>query len=232
LEKGKLIAIDGLDGSGKQTQSEILLSHLKEKGLKCKLISFPNYVSLTGEIVTAYLHGKYKLKDDFYSKVRTGMLYSYDRMFNMYFKTDDQGKTIMDYYNEGYIIICDRYTSSNYLFMTHEMDKFEFKEYIGYMEELEYVFMGLPEPDVSLFLEIPPYKSLELIEKRGNKKDNHETEEVLNKAYNSLQVYKKYCIERNEYYSRKSYFIDCMKNEIEMYSIEDISEMIKNTLQI
>jgi dTMP kinase len=232
MEKGKIIVIDGLDGSGKHTQSELLLQYLTNKDYKCKLIAFPRYNSLTGAIVTGYLSGNLKQGNDFYSKIRTGMLYSYDRMFNMYFKTDANGKSIMDYYNEGYTIICDRYTSSNYLFMTHDMNYNEFKQYVVDMEELECTFMGLPKPDISLFLELPPQKSLELVEKRGNKKDIHETEEVLNKAYAAMQVYKKYCVETEDENDKKNYFINCMKNEIEMYSIEDISEMIKNVLQI
>lgn len=232
MTRGKIIVIDGLDGSGKHTQSEILLNYLTEKGYKCKLVAFPQYDSISGSIVTEYLSGKFKQNDDFESKIRTSIIYSYDRMYNMYFKLDDDNKTLMDYYNEGYFIICDRYTSSNYLFMTHDMNYNEFKQYVVDMEELECTFMGLPKPDISLFLELPPQKSLELVEKRGNKKDIHETEEVLNKAYNAMQVYKKYCVETEDENDKKNYFINCMKNEIEMYSIEDISEMVKNTLQI
>lgn len=227
---GKIIVIDGLDGSGKHTQSEILLETLTNEGYKCKLVAFPKYESITGNIVTEYLSGKFNLDDSFDSKMRTSMLYSYDRMYNMYFNLDENNKSLMDYYNEDYIIICDRYVSSNYLFMTHMMGDFDFTKYIWRMEKLEYDCMGLPKPDMTIFLEIPPTKSLELVEKRGNKKDIHETEEVLNKAYYSMQRYKQYCCDKD--YKGKVQFINCMKNEIEMYSIEDISEMIKNTLQI
>ena len=167
---GKLIVIDGLDGSGKHTQAVLLCDYLKENNIKCKLIDFPKYESRTGEIVKEYLKGEIYLEDSYNNKLKTAMLYSYDRLYNMCFVRDGNGKSIMDYYNEDYIIICDRYTSSNYLYMTHNMSWDQFIRFIDTMEFTEYKSMKLPEPDLSIFLELQPEKSIQLINKRGNEK--------------------------------------------------------------
>lgn len=231
---GKIIVIDGLDGTGKQTQSELLFKYIKDKNEKVKLIAFPRYNSSTGLIIKEYLSGKINSNDGigFNDRIRTGLLYSYDRMYNMYFIRDEKGNSIMDYYNNGYTIICDRYTSSNYLFMTCGMDMSQFSEFINTIEKIEYMHMGLPEPDMTIFLEMPPEKSLELIEKRGEEKDLHENLEILNKAYNSLQLYKSFLMEKSADTMKKTYFINCMDEFMKLYSKEDISEMVKNLLQM
>ena len=229
---GKLIVIDGLDGSGKHTQATLLYEYLKENNINCKLIDFPRYESRTGEIVKEYLHGEIHVGDSYDDKFKTALLYSFDRMYNMCFMRDEKGKSIIDYYNEGYVIVCDRYTSSNYLYMTNDMNSVEYIKFIHRMEKLEYMQMGLPEPNLSIFLELTPEKSIELINRRGNEKDNHENITVLTKAYKALQRIKKFYNDRNvlprNFKSRhEMQFINCMNEEGELYSIDHITEIVK-----
>ncbi len=152
-----------------------------------------------------------------------------DRMFNMFLRLDEQNKSIMDYYNEGYCIICDRYTSSNYLYMTHGLLYNEFVDFINELEDIEYNHMGLPKPDLSIFFELTPEKSLELINKRGLEKDNHETNEILTKAYESLQRYKQFT-KTEESLNNTVHFINCLNSQNDLYSIEDIFREVRNCL--
>lgn len=235
MEKGLLIVIDGLDGTGKQTQSEILYNALTQEGLDVKKISFPVYESPSGQIIKDYLKGNISVSsgyDCLYDEnIRLSMLYANDRMLNM-FKKDANGKTLVDYYNEGYIIICDRYTQSNYLYMTKDMDDLQFESYIHLMEWLEYEIMRLPRPDLTIFLKMTPEKSLSLIEKRGEEKDNHETKEILAQAYMALEQYERQC-----YMNKREdvVIIDCLydddNGDTQIKSIEDISKLIFDSIQ-
>lgn len=235
MEKGLLIVIDGLDGTGKQTQSEILYNTLTQEGLDVKKISFPVYESPSGQIIKDYLKGDISVSsgyDYLYDEnIRLSMLYANDRMLNM-FKKDENGKTLVDYYNEGYIIICDRYTQSNYLYMTKDMDDLQFESYIHLMEWLEYEIMRLPRPDLTIFLKMTPEKSLSLIEKRGEEKDNHETKEILSQAYTALEQYERQC-----YMNKREdvVIIDCLydddNGDTQIKSIEDISKLIFDSIQ-
>ena len=230
---GKVIVIDGLDGSGKYTQSVLLAAYLSfELGIEnVKHVSFPVYDSKTGQIVKDYLKGEIKTGNTFDDKKRLGMLYSFDRMYNVFLQRDEMGKTLMDYYNEDYILIFDRYTSSNYLYMTDGMDYNTFYRYVTMMEHIEYNIMGLPAPDLSIFLKMTPDKSLELIEQRGEEKDLHETREVLVKAYNALETYTEIAYEKNAMMGKtQTVVLDCLDESMELYSVDDISERIKNIL--
>lgn len=229
-KKGCLIVFDGLDGTGKQTQTERLAKYFEENDIKYKTISFPAYETPTGDIVKQYLNGNIVLSDSHdddgeMERFRKSLLYVVDRCVNMT-KKDDEGKCILDYYNEGYVIICDRYVSSNYLYMTtEELNIHEFRIYITVMEMIEYTLCGLPRPDISFFLEMTPEKSLECIDKRNEAKDINENLQKLTKVYDSLQRYKSEC-ERNN--NKECYFINCISEEGDIRSIEDIHDEIKN----
>lgn len=227
-KQGCLIVFDGLDGTGKQTQTERLAKYFEENDIKYKTIAFPAYETPSGELVRQYLNGDIVLSDchdndEGLEKFRKSFLYVVDRCINMT-KKDEEGKCLLDYYNEGYVIICDRYVSSNFLYMTTETDIHEFRLYVSVMEMIEYTLCGLPRPNMSFFLEMPPEKSLECIDKRNNTKDINENLQKLTKVFNSLQRYKSEC-ERDK---KECYFINCISEEGYIRSIEDIHNEIKN----
>lgn len=231
--KGKLIVFDGLDGTGKQTQSTLLYDYLNHKNIKCKRIAFPVYESPSGRIVRQYLKGELNLDKNIYDnkfndRYRKALLYAQDRYINL-LKQDENNKSLMDYYNEGYIIICDRYVSSNYLFMTHGMVNYEYDKFVKTINMIEYELIGIPKPDLSFFLEMTPEKSLECINKRGEEKDIHETEDILREAYNSLILYKNY-IKRNKTnntaYINETIFINCIDESNSLRTIDNIHNEI------
>lgn len=184
-KKGFVIVVEGTDGSGKQTQATLLRDKLNELGVKATMYSFPNYESLTGKMVSQYLHGEFDGQgyinhhnDPVY---RNSMLYSVDRMYGCMIK-DAEGKTIIDRYNDGEVIIFDRYTQSNFIHQGIHFNDYELGQYVGNLEYLEYDFMGLPKPDMILYLKVSPETCMRNIEKRGREKDNHETLEHLTKV--------------------------------------------------
>ncbi len=183
--KGTVIVIEGTDGSGKQTQSEMLLNRLREMGVKASLYSFPNYDSLQGQIVKRYLNGEFKgqPKQDYWNEwYRNALMYANDRLVTCMEKGED-GRSILDKYNDGEVIIFDRYTQSNFIHQgCHIEDQEDLEDFINYFMELEYDYLGLPEPDQVIYLRVSPEMSMQNIEKRGIEKDMHENIEALRKA--------------------------------------------------
>ncbi len=171
---GKIIVIEGTDSSGKETQSEILNKKLKEMGLNVKKISFPNYQSPACEPVKMYLAGEFGTDPTKINPYPISMMYAIDRYAS--FK-QDWGK----FYEEGGIIVTDRYTTSN---MVHQASKIENKnekiKYLNWLEDLEYDKIEIPKPDMVIFLNMPTEFAEKLMLTRNNKitgekkKDIHE----------------------------------------------------------
>ena len=148
---GKLIIVEGTDGSGKQTQTELLCKKLKEiKGEgKVKKISFPNYESKASEPVKMYLAGEFGETVESVNAYAASVLYSVDRFAS--FKTEWE-----KFYEDGGIVISDRYTISNMIHQVPKIqDKAEREKYLDWLSDLEWGKIGIPKPDVVFFLDIP-----------------------------------------------------------------------------
>ncbi|MBP3686700.1 MAG: thymidylate kinase [Clostridia bacterium] len=174
-----LIAIDGLDGSGKGTQSKLLYEALCAKGIPARLISFPVYDSPSCELVKLYLSGTFGTDPDSVNCFAASSFYAMDR-FATYasdWKRD---------YEAGTIIIADRYTTANAI---HQLSKLngeaEKAEFLQWLSDFEYGKLGIPAPSMTLFLEVPVEMSLKLIEKRGREGDIHENREHLLRAFDA-----------------------------------------------
>ncbi len=190
---GKLIVIEGTDSSGKQTQTELLYSNLKKMGKKVMKISFPNYDSPSSAPVKMYLNGDFGGVEEA-NIYAASMTYSIDRYASF--------KTIWEnFYNEGGIIISDRYTTSN---MVHQASKIDEKskkdDYLDWLRDLEYKKINIPQPDVVIFLNMPTEIAYRLMEDRKNKitgleeKDIHEVDRgYMKKSYeNACYIAQKY----------------------------------------
>ena len=171
---GKLFVIDGTDGSGKQTQFNLLKEHLTNDGIDYKTVSFPNYDSPSSALVKMYLSGEFGENAQEISPYIASTFYAVDRYAT--YKKDYK-----KYYEDGGIILADRYTTAN---MVHQAGKIkdpeEREKFINWLFDLEFKLYGLPIPDVVFFLNMPPEKVKKLIENRENKfthnskKDIHE----------------------------------------------------------
>ena len=157
--KGKLIIIEGLDGSGKSTQIEILRKRAQQAGKQVRQIKFPNYAEdSSAHEINAYA---------------ASVLYSVDRYatFRRHMKED---------YDNGCIFLLDRYTTANMYHQTTKLPKEEWDSFLDWLEDLEYGKMGLPKPDLVLYLDMKPQTAKKLMENRyhgdESKKDLHEAD--------------------------------------------------------
>lgn len=165
--KGCLIVIDGGDGSGKRTQTKLLVERLKREGYPVETVSFPRYETPTGQLVKKYLNGGFGEPTKVPAR-EASMYYAYDRWAAM---QDGAFEAL----SHGAFLVADRYVASN---MGHQGSKFssltEMAEYFKWNDHLEHEFLGIPRPTVNVILHVPAEVSMELIEKRGEEKDGHE----------------------------------------------------------
>lgn len=183
--KGTLIVLEGIDGSGKETQASLLEKKLKEKGRKVMHISFPDYESPSSALVKMYLKGDFgKIPEDV-NPYAASLFYAVDRFASYRMKWKD-------FYQNGGIIIADRYTTSN---MVHQMTKYEDKkarkDFLSWLEKTEYEELELPVPDLVILLDIPLRVSENLVKERarqGGSMDIHEQHlDYLRKCHDAYQ---------------------------------------------
>ena len=170
---GKLIVIEGLDGSGKSTQLELLEKNLKIKGVDCKSVSFPNYDNPSSTLVKMYLGGEFGKKPNDVNAFAASVFYTVDRYAS--FKSDWG-----NYYNNGGTIVSGRYTTSNAVHQCSKLPENEWEKYLAWLYDFEYNKIGIPKPDKVIFLDMPIEVSQKLLTKRyegdNSKKDIHESD--------------------------------------------------------
>ena len=219
--KGILIVIDSLDGSGKETQTTLLAEYLYNIGVDYHLASFPNYNSPSSHGVKKLLAGDFPDNNHFASS----LLFTYDRMLSMNDKrvNGEDVYTLKEFYENGGVIICDRYTSSNILYQSIGLEADEsVKEYIDWMDDLEYGKLGLPRPDRILFLDVPPITAIDNIRKRNKGFDTYENVDKLTKVYEGAKRLKRVGYDMT--------FIECTEYG-KMKSIDEIHQLIIKELE-
>lgn len=191
---GKLIVIEGTDSSGKETQTRKLYERLEKEITNVRKLSFPNYKSPACEPVKMYLAGAFGDNALDINPYPVSTMFAIDRYASYKMEWEK-------FYQGGGIIVTDRYTTSN---MVHQASKIESidkkNEYLDWLEELEYSKMGIPRPDLIIFLNMPTETAAELMAQRKNKitgediKDIHEKDiSYLKKSYeNACNIAKKY----------------------------------------
>ncbi len=218
---GQLFVIEGVDGSGKETQTKLLYERLKSEGKNPIRISFPDYESASSYAVKLYLDGQFGQNANDVNAKAASSFFALDRYISYKTKWEKL-------YKEGHTIIADRYVTSNMIHQASKLDDNSEKDsFLEWLFEFEYGIYALPKPDKVIFLNVPPEVGAELTRERKNKatgaenKDIHERDsEHIQKSYdNAKYVAKKYNWE----------IIECAPNG-KMRSIEDIGEQIYRTL--
>ena len=171
MSRAKLIVIDGLDGSGKATQSKILCEKLNELGYQARTLSFPDYQSDTSALVRMYLSGELGDSPDDVNAYAASSFYAVDRIAS-YLNSWKKDYETYDY------IVCDRYTTSNIIHQMSKIGEGERGAFCDWLFDYEYRRLGVPAPDKVLFLDVHPSVSQKLIFSRyrgdESKKDIHE----------------------------------------------------------
>ncbi len=168
--KGKLIVIEGLDGSGKSTQIEYLKNKLG--GRNVHQIKLPDYDSDSSALVKMYLRGDFGKKPEDVNAYAASAFYAVDRFANYKMKWKK-------FYDNGEIIISDRYTTSNAYHQATKVPKDDRAEFFYWLEDFEYGLLGIPEPNAVIYLDMPIEISQKMMTERYHgdetKKDIHES---------------------------------------------------------
>lgn len=168
---GKLIVIDGLDGSGKSTQIDRLQTYLDGEHTAYRGISFPDYDQPSSALVKMYLNGEFGNAAGSVNAYAASSFYAVDR-YASYKKFWESA------YTAGMPIIAARYTTSNAIHQMAKLPKSEWDTYLEWLEHYEYVLLGLPRPDAVVFLDMPLDVSQKLLSGRyhgdESRKDIHE----------------------------------------------------------
>lgn len=173
--KGKLIVIDGTDGSGKATQTNILVARLKKKGCKVALADFPQYGERSATLVEDYLKGKFGTAEEV-GPYRSSIFFAVDRYAASF--------RLRTWLHDGYIVIANRYVTAS---MGHQGGKIrdakERKKFFRWLDKLEFGLFGIPRPDATLILHVPAAIAQTFVDKKGHreyvggaKRDLHEAD--------------------------------------------------------
>lgn len=166
-----LIALDGLDGSGKETQTKLLLAELERKGIPHRYVSFPTYDDAMSAAVKLYLDGRFGEDPDAVNAYAASSFFAVDRCCSYMadWKKD---------YDAGKLIIANRYTTANAVHQLSKLPPEKADAFLEWLFDYEFGKLGLPAPDLVLYLCVPPEISLGLIEARrketGRSPDIHE----------------------------------------------------------
>lgn len=212
--KGVFVVLDGIDGSGKATQTALLLERLRKAGYKTGTIDFPRYYdNFFGKFTGEYLTGK--LGD--VHPYLASMLYALDRW-------ESKGE-IEKSLKEGKVFVCNRYVSAN---MIHQGGRVknakQRKEMMEFLKKMEFEIFGIPRPDVVLYLDVLPEVGQKLIGKKssraykGKKRDIHESDKqhLINARNQALRL-----VKQNDDWRK----VNCMKGK-EILSQGEVSELI------
>lgn len=176
---GKLIVIDGVDGSGKATQTEILAQRLKQAGLAVELADFPQYNTKSAGLIENYLEGKYGAPEQV-GAYRASIFYAGDRY--------DASFKIKNWLSQGKIVISNRYVTAN---LGHQggkiSDPVERKKFFDWLYHLEYEIFNIPRPDLNIILHLPANISQKLAQQRQKEDWRGKTNDIHHDNLNHLK---------------------------------------------
>lgn len=215
------VSIDGVDGSGKGTQSELLYNSLISKGKDARLLSFPTYDDIASAAVKLYLGGKLGNNPSDTNAYAASVFFAVDRYISF---RNDWGK---DYKKENGIIIANRYTTANAVHQISKLPQEQWDSFLDWLWDFEFNKLGLPKPDKVVYLQMPPEVSLSLINSRALsthvEKDIHEKDsDFIKKSYEAAM-----------YVSQKLGWsiVHCCKGN-ELRTKEDIHNEIMDILSV
>lgn len=212
---GRIIAVEGIDGSGKNTQTDKLLNAFSLSGVGASKISFPQYGNtFFGGEVANYLNGEFGSIEQIAPKL-SAMLYAGDRF--------ECREEIINKSSDDSVLICDRYVYSNVAHQIAKVTGEKREELRCWIERLEFDVYKLPRPDLTIFLDVPPTVSSDLVLKKdvrsytAKKKDLHEeNDSYLVKVYN---VFKELSVSEQDWVAISCFVDGKLLDECEIFSL-------------
>ncbi len=169
-KRGKLIVIDGIDGSGKTLQTGILLDRLDRDGYDSETLDFPQYDNnFFGKLVGRYLNGEFGTAGEVHP-VLASCLYAFDRR--------ESSPRIREWLEKGKVVVMNRYVSAN---MGHQGGKLrgkEREEFLEFLDEMEYRVLKIPRPDLNILLKLNPETAQKLVDRKKRRSYTQERRDI------------------------------------------------------
>ncbi len=213
VNSGKFIVLDGGDGSGKGTQTKLLVERLRKEGYAVEMADFPQYGTWSAHFVEKYLRGEFGQSHEISAK-KGSLFYALDRYAASF--------TIRQWLSEGKVVISNRYVSAN---KGHQLGKIssteERHDFLNWVNEMEYGILGIPVPDATFYLHMASVIGQQLVDKKeareytqGKKRDIHEAD--LDHLKNAEQAFH-FCVENDtvEKWQKISCFVNNTPRSIE-----------------
>lgn len=213
---GKIIVIEGSDGSGKTTQTNLLIERFRKEGIPVETLRFPQYTeNLFGALIRECLDGKHGDFINMDPKIAS-VLYACDRFETM--------KKIEDWQKEGKVIVLDRYITSNQIHQGGKIkDENKRAEFLSWLSKMEYDILKIKKPDTVFYLNVPMEVSVDLISKREGVKDSADSDFEYLKNSKEAGLY---MVKTESFWKT----VDCME-EGKLLSPEAIAERIWESLK-
>ena len=211
---GKLIVIEGTDGSGKSTQFKALTQRLQKENTEFRTLVFPRYSEPSSSLIRMYLGGEFGNKPSDVNAYAASSFYAVDRYAS--FK-QDWGQ----WYTDGGLIVSDRYTTSNAVHQTSKEPENKQDAFLKWLYEFEYDKLGLPRPDLTIYLDVPTDFTEKLL--RGREEATNTHADIHERDMEYLATCRKIGKKAAGYYSWT--VIECVRDGV-MRTIEDIHEEI------
>ena len=209
---GKLIVIEGTDGSGKSTQFRLLTEHLEQTRRSFKKLVFPQYAEESSALIRMYLGGEFGAKPTDVNAYAASTFYAVDRYASY-------KKVWGEWYEQGGLVVSDRYTTSN---AVHQASKEKDpKAFLSWLYDLEYDKLGLPKPDLVLYLDVPTDFTEKLL--RHREQDTNTSADIHEQDTEYLATCRRTGKAAAAFYGWT--VVECVR-EGKMRSIEDIHEEI------
>ena len=211
---GKLIVIEGTDGSGKSTQFRALQEHLQKDGTAFHCLQFPRYSKESSALIRMYLAGQFGSKPSDVNAYAASAFYAVDRYASY---KEDWGS----WYENGGVVLSDRYTTSNAVHQASKLSGQEQAQYLDWLYEFEYEKMALPRPDLVIYLDVPTDFTERML--RGREQATNTTADIHEKDMAYLATCRETGRAAAAHYGWK--VIQCVQSG-QMRSIEDIHQEI------
>lgn len=218
---GKFIAIEGLDGSGKSTQIDLLIAHFNARGVETKFVHFPRTDgNVFGDLIAKFLRGEFGDLKNVHPQL-VALLFAEDRK--------DFAKTMQQWLQDDYVVLVDRYVWSNIAFQCAKLNGIEEKMALrNWINMFEFEYNKIPKPDLSIYLDVPfEFTNRSLTERRAGEKraylqgkdDIHENDMALQAA---VKAEYEYLADRSHSITKLS----CYASEDTMKSVDEIHKML------
>ena len=211
---GKLIVIEGTDGSGKSTQFRLLTERVAAEGYKFQKLVFPQYKEESSALIRMYLGGEFGTNPSDVNAYAASAFYAVDRYASY-------KKVWGEYYENGGLIVSDRYTTSNAVPQAPKESGDKQAEFLKWLYEFEYDKLGLPRPDLTIYLDVPTDFTEQMMRKRES--DTHTSADIHEKDLEYLATCRRTGRAAAAFYNWT--VVECVRDG-QMRSIEDIHEEI------